>query len=529
MTSSRRRERLLVPFVAVVAVAVGLWAGRPYAVGVFHDDGIYAILAKALATNQGYRYLHLPGAPAATHYPPGYPFFLSLIWRIWPSFPQNIRLMLAANALLLGAIAVSVEYVARRVLAWPKTAAACAALVAAISYPLIMLSSLVLSETLFVALLMPSLVLAERVVRDDSSARWSALWTGICCGLLVLVRTHGAALVLALIVCLAMRRRFRALMIVAVAAAAIIAPWQLWSMLHVGEITGPLTGSYGSYVAWLAEGAHEGGVRLFAHAIALNARELVALIADRVSLADSAGVRLVCAWLATGLAGIGAFRMARKAPVTILFLAIYLGVVLMWPYAPWRFFFAVWPLVVLSIGEAVVAAVAAAHASREQVGRRTSRMASIAVAAIAVLVVAGAVREEVRAYRGMTWRESGAAATAQIGPVVNWARTHTSSGDIIAAEGEQVVYLFAGRRAVPLTSFTASEYMAPRPMAEDAAMMMDLIGRFDVSYVVTISPPLAAAADSLVGANASQGSTARPRLVALDGLSGGRAYRVDRD
>jgi hypothetical protein len=64
--------------------------------------------------------------------------------------------------------------------------------------------------------------------------------------------------------------------------------------------------------------------------------------------------------------------------------------------------------------------------------------------------------------------------------------------------------------------------MAPRTPAENARMIADLIARYRVRYVVTISPPLVDAA------NALSGSSSRPRLVALDRFAGvGAAYRVD--
>lgn len=62
------------------------------------------ILGKALATEQGYRFLHLPDAPAATHYPPVYPLLLTFLWKLAPSFPENVSMFLLANALLLSSL-----------------------------------------------------------------------------------------------------------------------------------------------------------------------------------------------------------------------------------------------------------------------------------------------------------------------------------------------------------------------------------------------------------------------------------------
>ena len=60
--------------------------------GVYHDDGIYVITAKALAQGEGYRLINLPNSPLQTKYPILYPALLAIIWKIWPSFPKNLLL-----------------------------------------------------------------------------------------------------------------------------------------------------------------------------------------------------------------------------------------------------------------------------------------------------------------------------------------------------------------------------------------------------------------------------------------------------
>src|SRR3954462_9702336 len=114
--SVSRASRLIPLVVAAIVFGVAMWASHPYLVGVFHDDGVYAILAKSLATGQGYRYLHLPGAPVATHYPPGYPLLLSLLWRLSPAFPENVGVLSLANAVFLAVTAWGTWWFARRVL-----------------------------------------------------------------------------------------------------------------------------------------------------------------------------------------------------------------------------------------------------------------------------------------------------------------------------------------------------------------------------------------------------------------------------
>src|SRR5215475_2380768 len=65
--------------------------------GLTEDDSIYLSSAKAIAEGQGYVLASVPGTPPATKYPPLFPLILSWIWRLCPSFPQNLSLAMAVN------------------------------------------------------------------------------------------------------------------------------------------------------------------------------------------------------------------------------------------------------------------------------------------------------------------------------------------------------------------------------------------------------------------------------------------------
>ena len=141
------------PFLAAAltfAIAASIIALYP--VGIFHDDGVYLILAKALANGDGYRYLNIPGAPVATHYPPVYPLLLALLWKLAP-FPENITIILLANAILLAVTAWGLTRFVSRTLDWTPSAAAALALVGTLSLPLLTLATVALSEVCFLALL----------------------------------------------------------------------------------------------------------------------------------------------------------------------------------------------------------------------------------------------------------------------------------------------------------------------------------------------------------------------------------------
>src|SRR5439155_1299628 len=67
-----------------VALAVGALALNRQLIGVFYDDGLCAGIAIALARGIGYVHPHLPGAPAAVHYPPLWPVLLAPLFAVLP-------------------------------------------------------------------------------------------------------------------------------------------------------------------------------------------------------------------------------------------------------------------------------------------------------------------------------------------------------------------------------------------------------------------------------------------------------------
>ena len=98
------RVRLPLILVDLLIGAAAFSAIDSKILGLFHDDGIYAVAAKALADGDGYRIVSLPGGPAQTKYPFLYSTLLSLIWRISPPFPDNIVFLKSLNVIILLAI-----------------------------------------------------------------------------------------------------------------------------------------------------------------------------------------------------------------------------------------------------------------------------------------------------------------------------------------------------------------------------------------------------------------------------------------
>lgn len=482
-----RTSTLLAAAVLGVAALIAWWASVPYVVGVWHDDGVYALLGRAIASGHGFHYTQFPGAPAATHYPPLYPLLVAAVWRLAPSFPDNIAAFLAVNAVLVGLAALGL-YRFSRWLGWRDGAAASVALLASVTTPVLALSGAVLSESLFLAGCWPALAIAERAVAPGASRR-DVLVAGAAIGTLMLVRTHAIALVFALSLVLVTRRRSVDALLATGAAFVIVLPWQLWTMLATPRVPALLEGAYGSYLGWFVAGVRDGGLPFIAATARLNLTELWLLAQDRVIPADVAFPRILATAFLLALVAMGVWTLARRAPVTAWFLGVYLAIVVVWPYTPWRFLWAVWPLVLLC-----------AAAGAWWLWRGSERSWTRALVALVIAIPAfGMLRTEWRAYETRAWSAPAIQAGAQIAPVVAWVGRNAAPSDMVLAEGEQVVSLFTGRRAGPTASFSAREYVVPRSRASSANELRTTLAQTSARYVLPLAPEQLDAARALAG------------------------------
>jgi hypothetical protein len=490
----------------VIAVVWGIvrWATVPYMVGVFHDDGIYLLLARSIATGGGFHYSHLVGAPAALHYPPLYPLFLAAAWRVAPNFPENVSFLLGLNAMLLGIAAAGWWRLATTRLAWPRAAAAAGALAAFLASPMLTLASALLSESFFAALLFAALLVSERTADSPSVTR--AALTGALIGALVLLRTHGVALLIACVLVVAVRRRWRDAAAMFAAAFVVQIPWTLWSHWASPRVPVPLEGAYGSYIGWFLKGIGDGGIGFALATARVNVVEFWLLLQDRFASGMPATAHYLIIALVVAALLAGAWSLVRRAPVTIVFFAVYLCIVLVWPYAPWRFVWGVWPIVVLLALEGARRLWLAAGQWR------------IAVAIGAALPLLAFLRTELHAYGTRSWRAPARQSTAQIAPVLEWVRARTTEQDIVLSEGEQVLALYAGRKAAPPISFTARSYLVPLSVAGGSAELTAMLGAVPARYVILLEPRMVASAGALANHH--------PGLRRIESLSTGAVYEV---
>ncbi|HJU74916.1 MAG TPA: hypothetical protein VJ717_14330 [Gemmatimonadaceae bacterium] len=472
VTWTRRDDWCCVALAALALIAVVI-AISPHPAGVVQDDGAYVILGKAIAEGEGYRFINLPNEPSATHFPPLYPLILAGLWKVSPPFPANIVVFKIANAVFLACGALGAFWFARHHLQLRPITAAIGTGVFVISAPLVSLATMVLSEAPFLALLFPTLVLAERAVAREGDTR--ALMAGLAAGALGLLRTLGILVLPALAVVLLVQRRWRAAGLAIVGAAVIALPWQLWALAHDHELPAALAGKYGSYLGWFLGGVGMGGGEFLLAVLRENLRHT----GDFLSATFGAGgahwlLRALLIATTVAVLVIGARDMIRRASVSATFVGGYVAVVLLWPFPPDRFYWAIWPL----LGFAFVLGVQrAAQSVASSVTLRASVYAATA------LLVALYARPHLLGAPDLWIGQVQTAVAERSAPIVEWVGAATRPNDIIVTEDDALVYLYTGRHAVPAGAFTPQEYVNPQSALFASATLHSIIEAYPIRWV----------------------------------------------
>ena len=476
---SHPSEKMVVIGLAALVLVVAILTVTPWPVGAFQDDAMYTVLAKSLAEGKGYRFLNLPGEPNATHFPPGYPAFLALLWRLWPSFPDNVVLFKFANAALLSAAALGCYAFARKRFAAPVIVAAGSAVIGTMSIVVLLVTGVIMSEPLFLALLFPALLWCERAV-DSGRVRDAAI-AGLLLGMLTLVRSIGAVAIPATCLVLAARGRWRPAVVLGLVAASLLVPWQLWVGAHEHEIAPVFVGKFGSYGSWLANGYREGGAGFALDVIRRNVAELHGMLSYYFMPVVSRWPRAMVMGAVTVFAVLGTKRFGRCAPASLVFLGLYMLVVMLWPFEPARFVLAVWPLWPLLVGSGVLAAWGQVSGWSSPPAVTAGR---VVVAALVIAFVAGSGRYNGIGYARKWWISVQRDAGKRAKPIVQWAARYTDSTDVLSTEDDLIVYLYANRKAVPTSTFTPAQRLRPLTDAQDAATTREIFREYRPSWYI---------------------------------------------
>ncbi len=200
------------------------------AFGYFHDDGVYIVNALSLVSGSGYRTISLPSHLFQTKYPILYPALLSLVWKLFPAFPQNVlafkSLSMVSAFLWVGAAfrAIRRENASTTVSLW--------SVLFTLAGPwTIFLSTSVLPDTLFALLSVCAILMLKDGAENDRKIAMAAALAGCA----FLLRSVGAALILSACLFLVTKRRFRRAALFIGISCAVVAPWVIWQSTHAAS------------------------------------------------------------------------------------------------------------------------------------------------------------------------------------------------------------------------------------------------------------------------------------------------------
>lgn len=432
---------------AVIAV-LGVWAQNAALVGVNYDDGIYALLARALAEGEGYRLTFLPTSLPAIKYPPVYPLSLVPFWVLASSPEAALFGMKLANGVHIGLAAGLFVFLLSDLRILPIVLAAALAIVGFASGSMMLVTASVLSEPLYLVLLFAALWTADSVSVRPSVRR--LLIAGVLVGLVVLTRAVGIVLFAAVTIGLWSRCGRRPALIAALGAAVLLVPWLLFTLVNARVIPDVLVPRYGSYVQLYLANIKDSPWAAF-DIFATNVGAILQTLGTKLSPQFGPLAASLVGMLFIALALLGSVRIFRLAPATAVYPWAYLALTSVWSFPPFRFVFILVPLLLAlaAVGTLGLAQRVAVGFGRGAPARARGSLVRYAIVGVGLVVFANLAYSELRAVSRRVWDGAELQKSAVGAEVIAWVRENTDQRAVVAYEFDPLIALHAGRHAVP--------------------------------------------------------------------------------
>jgi hypothetical protein len=408
--------------------------------GVIEDDGLYFTAAKSLAEQGEYRMLSIPGQPYQTKYPPLYPLLLSLVWRANPVFPGNLvlaslvswlcwLLFLGSAFVFLGQCGLTTT---GRWTAWVLLAA---------SSRLILISSDLLSEALFSALILNALLLAECSTKFRKPAL-AAAFAGLLCAAACLTKTSAIPLLATTPLVFLLRKQYVRALCFFCAAAPFVAGWMIWSGAHRTGLLDPIELYYRDYIGF--------------YRLSMTWKEVPSLFVSQLAQMLSAvgsGIlfqpQRIFLVIVSGLAIVGAIRLlgAGRLPHVAAFAAAFSAELLFWDYpVNERYLFPLMPLLGAGLVHESQHILNILQRAARHPHRRVAQRAALGFAMAALLAIS------ITNGRAIFWRipcelTRYRTALCERRAAYLWIDRHLPSSSGFVAYNDVNLYLYSGRPA----------------------------------------------------------------------------------
>lgn len=421
--------------------------------GDFHDDSIYYVTAKSLASGGGYRIESLPGEPAQTKYPPLYPLLLSVAWRLDAQFPRNLAIAAWISWLAFPAVMFQLPALFRR-LGFSIGRTWLLLVLFAVNPYVALFSTQLLSEMMFLALALAAMLLVERSLDSEMPPRaqaFLAVAAGVAGGLAYLTRSAGIVLFAAVMVYLWTRKQRRTALLFAAGMLPFVAGWTLWSRMHQLPTNDP---SLIYYTDYFRNQLYSLSLKDFHLYVWRNIDALLwglgGLIVPKVT--SSWFLKILAQVIAVAMVA-GIVRMVRRGQGVLYALFAAMGAVLLcvctFP-ANERLTLPFFPLALAGLVVEMehfyeTARVGLRHKDRSQ------RVAASGLIAVFALILAGALALQLYVAQVFMRKDDAEHHRARIAariPVYEWARTNLPADASVLATEDVMFYLHTGRHAM---------------------------------------------------------------------------------
>jgi hypothetical protein len=445
-------------------------------VGLVVDDGWYVMLAKALATGQGYALINSPSPGILPLYPPLFPFLLSLVYRLSPQFPENVWLLKSVSiAAMLGAGLATYRYFARERKLPPALAYGIA--VAAVTVPafVFLATSTVMSECVFTLTQLLTMIAVERCAREENGrAAWRyAAMGGALAALSFLTRSIGLGLIVAALIYLLKEGLRRQAVIFAVGVALLVGPWMIYARLHApteaqrNEQNGYVVQSYTTQLWQRRAGVATGEKlsvsdiieRCWNNAVEIAGLDVGAMLAapsvrppernGLEALGSGGGVRALS--LILSLLIIAGFVAAAREKLTLaeFFVPISLLITVVWPWTPFRFVLPLAPLMIFYLLAGLRLVARPFQSSRRNPASEWPRlMLGLAVGCLVLVNIYDSAKYLWHLKGPEAERPEWVRAFGEHEEMMNWIGAKLPKTDVIATPNPPLIFLYTGNKTI---------------------------------------------------------------------------------
>ncbi len=424
--------------------------------GDFGDDGLYFTSAKSLLDGGGYRISSLPGEPAQTKYPPGYPALLASVWADGATFPQNLKQAVWVQWRMLPVLLLLAMLYWRKLGLDVQWQWGLAALLAINPY-VIFFSVMLMSEIPFTVFVLAVLIALHTA--ESQGWKWVAV-AGITGGIAFLFRTAGVALLVSVPAVFLFRRKFKEASVFLLAMLPATVGWAIWSKQHIGPGTDLITLYYTNYAGfhWLNFHWNEAHLFLWKN-IDSVLYGIGALVLPKVS--EALPVKILNQLLAlAALRGCWKLCKSKSDWQYGAFGAVFLGMLVIWSFPPnERFVLPLAPLLLAGFCfemKELVGNIRKGFSHKDGSQRIAARIMAAAVCTLfaacfmaQIFTVFNLLPSMMDGFRQRLERNK---------PAFSWVKNNLPADARILAEQDTLVYLYTGRKSANLIIPTVHMY-----------------------------------------------------------------------